>query len=497
MVFRRLQQIAGWLLLAGLVVPSLRAAEQTKPKHHHYRIYDLGTLGGPTSFLFGFTVPVNRRGWLTGCADTASLDPNYPNLNPYFGSDPFIQHAYKWKDGTRVDLGTLPGGSSSCTQWMNDNETIVGASNNGLIDSLTGTPEIRAVLWDREGNIRDLGTLGGNESVAWAVNNQGQVTGNALNEIPDDFAAAYGLPGATQTHAFLWQDGMMQDLGTLGGPDSGPYAMNQRGQIVGIATTDSIVNPTTGLPTSVPFFWDRGVMVGLGSFGGTYGIAFNLNNRGQVVGYSNLPGDNIFEHHAFVWSSKTGFIDLGTLGGHLSEAWAINDAGDIAGVSFVPGDDANHATLWSRGKTIDLGVVSGDICTLSLSINSARQVVGFSNKDECAREDHTHGFLWDNGTIFDLNRLISNRTTLRVVEGVFINERGEIAANSVTLDGASHAVALIPCDDAHPGVDGCDYSGVDETAGTTSAKLLASPTAVRSDQRNGRQQFRHFRVRLR
>jgi uncharacterized membrane protein len=112
-----------------------------------------------------------------------------------------------------------------------------------------------ADLRSSNGNLRDLGTLGGNGSVAWAINNAGQVTGNALNDIPDDFNGFgdFGIVGATQTHAFLWQNGVMQDLGTLGGPDSGPFAINQQGQVVGMAATDWMVNPTTGLPTVDPF----------------------------------------------------------------------------------------------------------------------------------------------------------------------------------------------------------------------------------------------------
>ena len=94
---------------------------------------------------------------------------------------------------------------------------------------LGGFPEIRGVLW-RNGEIVDLGTLeGGFESFANAVNNRGQVVGFSLNTVPD----ACSLFVATQTRAFLWQDGAMQDLGTLGGPDANAELINDRGQIAG------------------------------------------------------------------------------------------------------------------------------------------------------------------------------------------------------------------------------------------------------------------------
>jgi uncharacterized membrane protein len=95
----------------------------------------------------------------------------------------------------------------------------------------------------------------------------------------------------TQTRGFLWRDGVMLDLGTLGGPDALTQAINERGQIVGISYTSSIPNPDSGIPTIDPFFWEDGRMEDIGSFGGTFGVASFLNNRGQVVGTSNLVGD--------------------------------------------------------------------------------------------------------------------------------------------------------------------------------------------------------------
>jgi hypothetical protein len=77
--------------------------------------------------------------------------------------------------------------------------------------------------------------------------------------------------------------------------------------------------------------------------------------------------------------------------------------------------------------------------------------------------------------LFDLNRLIVNRSTLQVIEGVFINERGEIAGNAITADGNNHAVVLIPCDEFHPNRDGCDYHDVDGSVAGLSG--VVGPTA--------------------
>ena len=85
----------------------------------------------------------------------------------------------------------------------------------------------------------------------------------------------------------------MQDLGTLGGPDSGAWIINDRGQIAGESFTSFTPNPSSGVPTIDPFLWDpkQKKMIDLGSLGGTFGFPLWMNNRGHVVGSSNPAGD--------------------------------------------------------------------------------------------------------------------------------------------------------------------------------------------------------------
>ena len=139
---------------------------------------------------------------------------------------------------------------------------------------------------------------------------------------------------------------MIQDIGTLGGPDAGPGAGcdNQReGLIVGGSYSSFTPNPTTGIPTLDPFLWKDGEMVDLGNLGGTMSFAQCANNQGEVIGTSTLAGDVL--NHAFFWRDGV-MTDLGTLGGDNSEAIWINGAGDVAGSADLPGSIIHDAVLW-------------------------------------------------------------------------------------------------------------------------------------------------------
>lgn len=128
---------------------------------------------------------------------------------------------------------------------------------------------------------------------------------------------------------------MMQDLGTLGGPDADALLINERGQIAGISYTSSTPNPS-GMPTVDPFLWEKGKILDLGSFGGTYGAVGWLNNQGQVAGFSNLTGDTTA--HPFLWSQAEGMKDLGTLGGTFGLANWVNETGEVVGTATTQGD---------------------------------------------------------------------------------------------------------------------------------------------------------------
>jgi probable HAF family extracellular repeat protein len=433
--------------------------QEQKSEHHHYKLIDMGTLGGPNSSLdWPFGRNINSSGTTISEAETAFGDPFAPNCLQ--APDCLVDRGLQWKDGASTDMGSLPGrGSFSFPYWINDRGDSVGASTNGLIDPLTGYPQLRGVLW-KNGKIFDLGTLGGNVSTANAINNNGQIVGGALNVIPDNDSTAFGwtppFPVATQVRAVLWRNGMIHELGTLGtGNNSIALFVNDLGQVAGVSATNTSANSATGNLTQHPFFWADGKMLDIGTLGGTVAVPFSMNNLGQVIGNSLLAGDQIL--HAFVWGRENGLKDLGTLPGEsISVANWINDEGEIVG----NGDFFNggHSVLWKNGKMIDLGLLPGDCGSEALVINSKSQIIGNSTPD-CSSDGAA--VLWENGDApVDLNTLITPASNVNVPFPVSLNDQGEIAADGILPNGDVHAVVLIPCDDNHPNIEGCDYNTV-------------------------------------
>ena len=429
-------------LFAALALPVQLAAQHTR-----YKVIDIGTLGGPAAYEQGngpgTSQTLNNAGVVAGTADTSTLDPTCGN------PDCFVSHAFRWQDGVLTDLGTLPGGNFSGANAINARGWIAGFSTNGEIDPVTGGQAGHAVLWKDDG-IHDLGTLGtGVESAGNYINNSGEIVGVSTVDTTVDPFAFIGLgPFSSPTHAFIWKDGVMRDLGTLGGPDSFIAGLcdDQRAELVaGTSFTSLTPNSTTGVPTADPFLWKNGTMTDLGTLGGTLGSAQCANNRGQVTGQSNLAGDSV--SHPFFWDRGV-MTDIGTFGGDNGFPTWINHFGEVVGRADLP-DGLHHAFLYRDGIRTDLGTLGGN--STAFQINSRHQIVGASRLNPTTN----HAFLWENGgPMIDLNTLVAaNPSGLTLVCAFNINGRGEItglgAPPGVVPQGCSapglHPFLVIPC----------------------------------------------------
>jgi probable HAF family extracellular repeat protein len=441
------------ILLSIVLAPALLNGQVKANKPiPRYRLVDLGTFGGPVSYGSadgpGGRI-LNNAGVVSSCADTTQPDTHAPDF--CFNHNCFVGHAFRWRRGTLEDLGTLAPDASSLVAHINDRGWGIGQSETGNIDPLFGVPQAEAVVWTSSRMI-PLGFLpGGTESIGVSINNAGQAVGFGFDGVADPFAP---IPVGFQNRTFLWDRGEMIDIGTLGGPDALPGGgcdLQRPNTIVGASYTSYTPNPNTGMPTQNPFLWENGMMIDLGNLGGTMSFAQCANNREEVIGSSNLPGDQV--SHAFLWWD--GHIkDLGTLGGDISEAVWINDAGVIAGTADLPTPGIHDAVRWQDGQILDLGTVDGDACSRARAINAAGVIVGGSS--DCA--NFVHAFVWkEGGPMLDLNTLIPPGSGLQLFSAFNINARGEIVVKTAPVgtppdDDADlgHVALLVPCDDDSP-----------------------------------------------
>ena len=235
---------------------------------------------------------------------------------------------YAWKDGKIRSLPGLDGGyDSSFAIADNDRGLVVGYSY--------GPNGQHAVLWDAHDRVTDLGTLPGYKfSVARSINSQGQVVGYAFS--PSAGSGPLGGPA----RAFLWQSGKMIDLGTVSGcTSSRAYSINDRGQIAGwVLTNDDATHAMV---------YQNGVMHDIGTLGGKTSLATAINNQGQVVGAAQRYDGTVA---SFFWQNGT-MHDIGRLADDdiRGRAWSINDLGQVVGLSYG----------FSYGHAVDLNSFGG------------------------------------------------------------------------------------------------------------------------------------------
>jgi len=393
----------------------------------HYSVINLGTLGGTESNGFG---GVNNRGWVTGDANLAG-DQN--------------EHAVLWRDGVITDLGTLGGPNSSVpTPVKDDTGFVVGVAQIALADP--------------------LGELWGTTFVCTpSVSCQGS---------------------QNLSRGFLWENGVMTALPTLGGNNSGALGVNNLSQVVGGAETanqDPNCVPPQVLDIQAVVWGPNPAQIEvLPVFpGDSIALALAINDQGQAVGSSGPcqgPTSGLALRHAVRWQHGT-VTDLGSLGGVMFNAGnAINNAGQVVGQSDLPGDTATHAFFWQNGVMTDLGTLPGDSNSMAFDINDKGQVVGIS----CDVNFNCRAFLWQNGAMTDLNTLIPPNSPLFLTFGSGINDRGEIAGSACVLSNGVctsevPAFLAVPCDDAHASFEGCAGIAVGAPA---AAQAIGQQTSV-------------------
>ena len=275
----------------------------------------VGTAGGAAALYSG--------GVVTTVAPAGSIGAGINNLGDITGTlNPgFFSAAFTYIGGTFTNIApALPADSDgSDGAAINDHGLVAG-------NIFRGGEDYQGYLF-QDNTVTHIGTFGGDYSPIAALNNHGAATGYA----------AFPGPAGGYFHAFIYQDGVLQDLGTLDGDiNSAGNDINELGQVAGWSGYR-------------PVLYSGGGIIDLGALGDGEGYANALNDAGVVVGYSYtaLPSGGAGAH-AFRWEDGA-LVDLNTLvaspgGWELTTAQDINEAGQILGIA-CQGDNCASVLL--------------------------------------------------------------------------------------------------------------------------------------------------------
>ena len=295
-----------------------------------------------------------------------------------------------------VDLGTL-GGDHSIATDINQRGQVLG-------ESQTVSGEWHVFVWS-QGTTEDLGTLGGDQSWVGGINDRGQVAGDSKT-------------AEDRRNVFLWERGEMWDLGF----QADAHDINNRGQIVGVREIGMAGETTT-------FLWDRGDLIDLGTFHpeATENDAMAVNDRGQIVVFTRTATG---EELAFLWDKqvKIGLVPMPGGGGAVP--YDINNRSQVVGRSSMATGGV-HAALWEDGRPVDLGTLGGD-WSEATAVNEWGLIVGWSRTATGA----IHAFVWDGAGMKDLGTLPGGTESW----ALGANNRGQIVGYATTATGQLRAV---------------------------------------------------------
>lgn len=309
-------------------------------------------------------------------------------------------------------------------------------------------------------SITDLGSFGGNDTVAQGINDSGQVVG--MSRLANSTA-----------DAFVWTQGQLS--APMQFISSSASAINDSGQIVGVANTASgrsapiVAGYEIGYTGAATAISNNGVAVGVYNpgYGENHAALWNtktwnpnntlpqdlgtlpgspyfqsqangVNDQGLVVGWSDtLPNPYQYREHAVSWQNGT-IKDLGVLGDSSgsagsSQALGVNNQGQIVGKSTNV-NGSWSAVIWQDGQIQDLGGLDGATFSQANKINSLGQIVGNSGD---------HAILWSDGKVLDLNNLVPGLSGWTLEDAVDINDQGQIAVNAINVGGSIREAFLL------------------------------------------------------
>ena len=304
--------------------------------------------------------------------------------------------------------------------------TTQSLSNSHIVVGTTPTPRMPFV-W-ANGKIKILPTLGGATGYGDQVNNKNHVVGSTT------------LANDANLHATMWIGNQVINLDQFGGISSSANLINNLDQVAGIYSPDGIVD--------LAYFRTSAGWKNIGSLGGSYTFTFGINDSGMVTGQSDISNnpDPVFgipNFHGYVWQNGV-LTDFGSVfGDDFNYGNFMNAAGQIVGTSDLNGDFYAHAFVYDHGTITDLSTFPGDQISWGLGINNAAQKVGISALRDPNQQDGPpievamcpcHAVLWQSGKVYDLGKYVPSPYQLEM-------------AMAITDDGVILARALAPKDE--------------------------------------------------
>jgi probable HAF family extracellular repeat protein len=289
----------------------------------------------------------------------------------------------------------------------------------------------------------DIGEMGGVSIEAFSVNASGSVAGRAYDAQGYARGFAYdgafqvfdrgadlrainadgAMAGTQNGVATLWRAGASTALGTLGGLQSWGLGTDDLGYMTGGAQVAS--------GATHAYLFADGNIIDLGTLGGSWSSGYAVNG-GSVVGAAETANGVT---QAFRWTAQSGMTPLSSTG--ESRAFAVNASGAVAGAA-IDGSGHYRAALWSPAGTVQFLGTLGGAAGFAYGINGSGHAVGYSY-DAAGRQ---RAFLWTGSMLFDLNTLF-DAPGWQLTAAYGINDNGQIVGTA-EFYGRSTAFRLDP-----------------------------------------------------